>query len=40
MGLSFSSENRELEQIIEEADQALYLSKRRGKNQVTIYGAS
>ncbi|MDN7246883.1 GGDEF domain-containing protein [Planococcus shenhongbingii] len=40
MGLSFSSENRTLEQMIEEADQALYLSKRRGKNQVTIYEAS
>jgi diguanylate cyclase len=40
MGLSFSSDKKTLEQMIEEADQALYLSKSRGKNRVTIYEAS
>jgi diguanylate cyclase len=40
MGISFSSENKTMEQIIEQADQALYESKRRGKNRVTIYEAS
>ncbi|WP_019416218.1 diguanylate cyclase [Paenisporosarcina sp. TG20] len=38
MGVSFSSENQTLEQIIEETDSALYHSKKHGRNQITIYG--
>lgn len=40
MGLSFSSENQTLEQIIEVTDKALYQSKNLGRNQITTIYAS
>lgn len=38
MGISLDSCHKSLEQLIGEADQALYQSKRNGKNQVTPFG--
>lgn len=40
MGVSFLSENKTLEQIIEETDKALYQSKKQGRNQITIIKSS
>jgi len=37
LGVSFSENNKALEQIIEEADQALYRSKTLGRNRVTVW---
>ncbi|MDN7243064.1 diguanylate cyclase [Planococcus sp. N028] len=37
LGASFSEDNKTLEQIIEEADQAMYHSKKTGRNRVTIW---
>ncbi|PSL40255.1 diguanylate cyclase [Planomicrobium soli] len=37
LGVSFSDNNKTLEQIIEEADQALYQSKKAGRNRVTVW---
>lgn len=40
MGMSFSNGTKTLENLIEEADNALYQSKRQGRNRVTIFQAS
>ncbi|TWT24905.1 diguanylate cyclase [Planomicrobium sp. CPCC 101110] len=37
LGVSFSGSGKTLEQIIEEADQALYQSKKMGRNRVTVW---
>jgi diguanylate cyclase len=37
MGISFSSNGKSLEQIIEEADKSLYQSKHLGRNRITIF---
>ncbi|WP_254844379.1 diguanylate cyclase [Virgibacillus halodenitrificans] len=37
IGVSFSKPEKSMEAIIEEADKALYQSKRNGRNRVTIY---
>lgn len=39
MGICLASEGKSLEQLIGEADQALYHSKRNGKNQVSAFGS-
>lgn len=39
MGMSFSTDAKTLEQVIEEADNALYQSKKQGRNRITVYDA-
>ena len=39
MGMSFSTDVKTLEQVIEEADNALYQSKEQGRNRITVYDA-
>jgi len=40
IGISSTSKNKTLEQLIKEADDALYTSKKVGRNQITEYGSS
>ncbi|MFD1862563.1 diguanylate cyclase [Planococcus chinensis] len=40
MGISFSDGHKPLDHLIEEADNALYQSKRQGRNRVTIFQAA
>ncbi|MCT2534611.1 diguanylate cyclase [Aquibacillus koreensis] len=40
IGISFSVEGKALKQVIKEADEALYLSKERGRNCVSYYESS
>lgn len=40
MGISFSNGHKPLDHVIEEADNALYQSKRQGRNRVTIFQAA
>ncbi|MGE6489801.1 GGDEF domain-containing protein [Paenisporosarcina sp. NPDC076898] len=39
IGISSTSKNKTLEQLIKEADDALYTSKKVGRNQITEYGS-